>query len=362
MKMLLNSIKLLILVNLLVISTPLFPKNIEINEASTYSAFKFRGLGPALASGRVSDIAVNPNNFDEFYIAVASGGVWKTTNHGINFKPIFDKQNSYSIGCVTIDPNNTNIVWVGTGENNSQRSVSYGDGVYKSLDGGKTWNNMGLENSEHIGKIIINPNNSNEVWVAAQGPLWKAGGDRGLYKTTDGGKTWENQYEDEYTDFGLNDVFFLNENLGIALSYVDSYYTTTNGGNKWSKQKRTKYNEFIEHNKAFASDKYLFQFVGDGGLFRYDLSLLNITSVPLDEYSLVGTYPNPFYNEFTISSTEITNDNYNVSIYDINANKVYSDNKYIDGDITINQDFVAGTYYLIIENDKRNYMQKIVRR
>jgi len=175
--------------------TTLSAENIEINDASTFSAFKFRSLGPALASGRVSDIAVNPNNFDEFYIAVASGGVWKTTNHGINFSPIFDNQKSYSIGCVTIDPNNTNIVWVGTGENNSQRSVSYGDGVYKSLDGGKTWENVGLENSEHIGKIIINPNNSNEVWVAAQGPLWKEGGDRGLYKTTDGGVTWNKTLE-----------------------------------------------------------------------------------------------------------------------------------------------------------------------
>lgn len=205
MKMLLNSIKLLILVNFIVMGTTLSAENIEINDASTYSAFSFRSLGPALASGRVSDIAVNPNNFDEFYIAVASGGVWKTTNHGINFSPIFDNQDSYSIGCVTIDPNNTNIVWVGTGENNSQRSVSYGDGVYKSLDGGKTWDNVGLENSEHIGKIIINPNNSNEVWVAAQGPLWKEGGDRGLYKTTDGGVTWNKTLEiSEHT--GISDI------------------------------------------------------------------------------------------------------------------------------------------------------------
>lgn len=159
--------------------------------SETFSGLKFRSLGPGATSGRVADIAVNPNNFSEWYIAVASGNVWKTTNAGVTFTPIFDSQGSYSIGCVAIDPNNTNVVWVGTGENNSQRSVSYGDGVYKSIDGGLTWKNMGLKNSEHIAKIVIHPRNSNIVYVASQGPLWGSGGDRGLYKTTDGGETWE---------------------------------------------------------------------------------------------------------------------------------------------------------------------------
>jgi hypothetical protein len=150
-----------------------------------------REIGPALTSGRVADILVHPENQDTWYIAVASGGIWKTENHGITFNPIFDTQGSYSIACLAMDPNNPNVIWAGTGENNGQRSVAYGDGVYKSEDGGKSWNNMGLKNSEHIGRIWVNPNNSNEVWVAAQGPLWNSGGERGLYKTTNGGKSWE---------------------------------------------------------------------------------------------------------------------------------------------------------------------------
>jgi photosystem II stability/assembly factor-like uncharacterized protein len=154
--------------------------------------FNFRSIGPAVTSGRVSDVEVNPNNINEYYVAAASGGVWKTTNAGITYTPVFDKEGSYSIGCVTIDPNNTNVVWVGTGENNNQRSVAYGDGVYKSEDGGKSWKNMGLKNSEHTGMIVIDPSNSDVVYVAAYGPLWSAGGDRGIYKTTDGGKTWKN--------------------------------------------------------------------------------------------------------------------------------------------------------------------------
>ena len=150
-------------------------------------ASKLRGIGPALTSGRVSDIAVDPRDKNTWYVAVASGGVWKTTNAGTTWEPIFDGEGSYSIGCVTIDPNDSLTVWVGTGENNSQRSVAYGDGVYKSIDGGKSWQNVGLGESEHIGKIVVDPSDSKTVYVAAQGPLWGPGGDRGLYKTTDGG-------------------------------------------------------------------------------------------------------------------------------------------------------------------------------
>ena len=159
--------------------------------SGTLSGMKFRALGPAMTSGRIADIAVNPENHKEYYIAVASGGVWKTTNAGITYQPLFDGQGSYSIGCVTIDPNNPHVIWVGTGENNGQRSVAYGDGIYRSMDGGKSWKNMGLKKSEHIGKILVDPRNSNVVYAAAQGPLWSNGGDRGLYKTIDGGTTWE---------------------------------------------------------------------------------------------------------------------------------------------------------------------------
>lgn len=155
------------------------------------SGLKFRSVGPAFTSGRISDFAVHPDNRSIYYVASSSGGVWKTVNAGTTYTPIFDGEGSYSIGCITLDPNNPNVVWVGTGENNNQRSVAYGDGVYKSEDGGKTWKNMGLKNSEHIGKIIVDPRNSNIVYVAAIGPLWSEGGDRGVYKTTDGGKTWE---------------------------------------------------------------------------------------------------------------------------------------------------------------------------
>lgn len=159
------------------------------------SALKFRSIGPAVTSGRIADIAVNPTNHSEYYIATASGGVWKTKNHGVTYTPIFDKQGSYSIGCVSIDPTNTNIIWVGSGENNNQRSVAFGDGLYKSLDGGKSWKNVGLKKSEHIGMVAIDPTNSNTVYVAAYGPLWSSGGDRGIYKTTDGGNSWKNILE-----------------------------------------------------------------------------------------------------------------------------------------------------------------------
>lgn len=176
------------------------------NTSAVFGGLKFRPVGPALTAGRVADIAVNPNNVSEYYIAVASGGVWKTENAGTTYEPIFDGENSYSIGCITIDPSNEHILWVGTGENNNQRSVAYGDGVYKSLDGGKSWKNMGLKSSEHIGRIVVHPNNSNIVYVAAYGPLWSKGGERGVYKTIDGGENWELVLEiDEHT--GVNEIW-----------------------------------------------------------------------------------------------------------------------------------------------------------
>jgi photosystem II stability/assembly factor-like uncharacterized protein len=159
--------------------------------ANTYDGLELRSLGPAFTSGRIADLAVDPRKPGTYYVAAASGGVWKTVNGGATFEPVFDRQGSYSIGCIAIDPRNPLVVWVGTGESNAQRSVSYGDGVYKSIDGGRTWSRAGLGNSEHIGRIAIDPRDSDTVYVAAQGPLWSSGGDRGLYKTTDGGKTWK---------------------------------------------------------------------------------------------------------------------------------------------------------------------------
>ncbi len=169
------------------------------------AGLKLRSIGPALTSGRVADIAIDPSNKRTWYVGAAAGGVWKSTNGGISFSPIFDGQGSFSIGTVVIDHANTNVIWVGTGENNAQRVVAYGDGVYKSIDGGRSWTNMGLKKSEHIGRILIDPRNSDVVYVAAQGPLWKGGGDRGLYKTIDGGKTWMKVLSgDDWT--GVNDV------------------------------------------------------------------------------------------------------------------------------------------------------------
>ncbi len=173
--------------------------------AGTFSGLALREIGPALTSGRVVDLAVDPTNRKRYFAAAAAGGVWRTENAGTTWTPVFDGEGSYSIGCLALDPGNPSVVWVGTGENNSQRSVGYGDGVYKSLDGGASWQRMGLETSEHIGKIVIDPRDTDVVYVAAQGPLWSAGGERGLYKTSDGGATWEAVLTiDEHT--GVSDV------------------------------------------------------------------------------------------------------------------------------------------------------------
>lgn len=216
--------------------------------SSLYNGLKFRNIGPALTAGRIADIAVNPNNSSEYYIAVASGGVWKTTNSGTTYEPIFDGEGSYSIGCITIDPTNEHTIWVGSGENNNQRSVACGDGVYKSMDSGKSWKNMGLKNSEHIGRIVVDPNNPNNVFVAAYGPLWKEGGDRGLYKTSDGGENWELILKtDEHT--GVNEVWMDPRNSNVlyatthqrrrhVFTYVgggdgSGIHKSTDGGKSW---------------------------------------------------------------------------------------------------------------------------------
>jgi photosystem II stability/assembly factor-like uncharacterized protein len=172
----------------------------------TLKGLELRGIGPAINSGRVTDFAVTPGKRHRYFVAAASGGVWRTDNGGTTWKPVFDAEGSYSIGCLAMDPHNENVIWVGAGENNSQRSVSFGDGIYKSLDGGTTWTKMGLEDSEHIGRIAIDPRDSDVVYVAAQGPLWNAGGDRGVYKTSDGGKAWS-QILEISDDTGANEVW-----------------------------------------------------------------------------------------------------------------------------------------------------------
>lgn len=216
----------------------------------TYSALAFRNVGPAVTSGRVIDIAVNPKNKNEWYIAAAAGGVFKTKNAGVTFDPIFDGQGAYSIGCLAIDENNTNIIWVGSGENNNQRAVGYGDGIYKSEDGGKSFKNVGLSKSEHIGNIAIDPTNSEIVYVAAYGPVWSSGGERGVYKTTDGGKTWKQVLTvSEHTGFNEVHIDKTNPNILYACAHQrrrhewtyisggpeSAVYKSKDGGTTWDK-------------------------------------------------------------------------------------------------------------------------------
>lgn len=188
--------------------------------AKAAAALPFRSLGPALMGGRIADIAVHPAVPGTWYVAVGSGGVWKTTNAGTTWVPIFDEQPSYSIGVVTLDPTTPEVVWVGTGENVSGRHVGWGDGVYRSRDGGQTWQSMGLSKSEHIGRILVDPRDSNRLLVAAEGPLWSAGGERGVFRSTDGGTTWAPVLQiDEHT--GVTDLEFdpANPDVVYAASY-----------------------------------------------------------------------------------------------------------------------------------------------
>jgi len=166
------------------------PTSAQVTVGSALSALPFREVGPAVTGGRIADIKVDPTNASVWYVAVGSGGVWKTTNAGTTWTPVFDEQPSYSIGTIAIDPTNPDIVWVGTGENVSGRHVGWGSGIYRTLDGGATWKHMGLDATEHIGKILIRPGDGSTALVAAEGPLWAPGGQRGVYKTADAGETW----------------------------------------------------------------------------------------------------------------------------------------------------------------------------
>lgn len=214
------------------------PEDTSKLQAKTFEGLELRGIGPALMAGRIADVAVHPSDQSTWYVAVGSGNVWKTTNAGTTWTPVFDDQSSYSIGCVTIDPSHPSTVWVGTGENVGGRHVGYGDGVYRSLDGGATWTNMGLGESEHIGTILVDPRDSDTVLVAAQGPLWSPGGDRGLYKSTDGGQTWKRVLDggdetgSEYT--GVNEVVRDPENPDVLYASTHQHFRNTaaliNGG------------------------------------------------------------------------------------------------------------------------------------
>ncbi len=181
---------------LLVVATPLFGQPPAAPTATPDTArpggpfdrLRFRAIGPAAPSGRVDDFAVFEKNPVVYYVASATGGVWKTVNNGTTFTPVFDTQSVSSIGAVAIAPNDPNVVWVGTGEANNRQSSSWGDGVYKSTDGGRSWTNVGLRESRQVPRIVVDPVDHDVVYVAALGDLWKAGGERGIYKTVDGGQ------------------------------------------------------------------------------------------------------------------------------------------------------------------------------
>ena len=220
-------------------------------DQNPYSGLKFRNLGPALTSGRIADIAIHPENENTWYVAVGSGGVWKTTNSATTWTPIFDKEASYSIGCITIDPNNPRTLWVGTGENVGGRHVGFGDGIYVSYDDGKTWKNKGLKRSEHISKIIVHPSDPNTIWVASQGPLWSSGGERGVYKSTDGGESWKKTLAGDNEWTGATDLLIDPRNPDILYAATwqrhrnvaalmgggpgTALYKSTDGGNTWNK-------------------------------------------------------------------------------------------------------------------------------
>jgi photosystem II stability/assembly factor-like uncharacterized protein len=220
--------------------------------ADQLKGLELRGIGPSLATGRIADVEIDPKNHNIWYVASAFGGLWKTVNRGVTFTPVFDDY-TFTLCCVVVDPKDSNVVWLGTGENTSQRSAHFGDGLYKSTDAGTTWKRVGLEASEHIGKIIIDPRNSHVVYVASQGPLWSSGGDRGLYKTTDGGATWARVLHVS-DDTGISDIVFQPGKPDVI--YASAYqrrravgqmigggpegglYKSTDGGKKWTKLTR----------------------------------------------------------------------------------------------------------------------------
>lgn len=221
-------------------------------EKVSISGLKFRSIGPAITGGRIVDIEVNPQNPSQYFVAAGHGNLWKTDNNGITFYPVFDNQNAHSIGAVTIDPSNPHTVWVATGENNAQSNVLPGDGVYKSEDGGKTWKNMGLKNSEQLGEVVVHPQNSNIIWVAAYGSHRKPGGERGIFRSKDGGETWEQVLKiSDYTGCWQLHIDPRDPNTLYAVAHQrqrheytivsggdeSGIYKTTDGGDTWNKLK-----------------------------------------------------------------------------------------------------------------------------
>lgn len=232
----------LLLIPFIIITPQKKDEDKDLLKSSTFNGLKFRNIGPAWNSGRISDFAVNPNNYNEYYVATSSGGLWKTTNSGTTWISITDTIQAYAMGFVTLDPNNPFVVWLGTGENNHQRALGYGTGVYKSVDGGQSWKHMGLKESRQIGGIVIDSRNSNVVYVAAEGSVWGPGGDRGLYKSTDGGTTWNNILKiSENT--GVNNIIYDPRNPDILFATSEQrrrhIFTKIGGGPETAVYKST---------------------------------------------------------------------------------------------------------------------------
>jgi photosystem II stability/assembly factor-like uncharacterized protein len=219
----------------------------QLEQNSLVNNIKFRNIGPVTMSGRAVDIEANPDDPTEFYVAYASGGLWHTTNNGQSFVPIFDSEDILSIGDIAVDWKN-HTIWIGTGEVNSSRSSYAGIGVYKSNDDGKTWQYLGLPESHHIGKVLLHPTDPNTVWVAALGHLYSPNKDRGVYKTTDGGKTWKQTlFVDDNTGAVEMDINPANPNEVYAAMWyrtrrawkfeesgkTSGIYKSNDGGNTW---------------------------------------------------------------------------------------------------------------------------------
>ncbi|HEX9649578.1 MAG TPA: glycosyl hydrolase, partial [Cyclobacteriaceae bacterium] len=195
--------RLLPILLLFLFSSLIFAQNQLTSQ--TLSGLKLRNIGPAIMSGRIVDLAVVESNPITFYVATATGGLWKTTNNGITFTPVFQNEGTHSIGAIAVHQKSSKFVWVGTGERANRQSSSWGDGIYLSSNSGRSWKNIGLKDSHHIGRIVLHPEDTGVAYVAAMGHLWGPNPERGLYKTSDGGKSWvQLLYVDENT--GVVDV------------------------------------------------------------------------------------------------------------------------------------------------------------
>ncbi|GGG21454.1 VPS10 domain-containing protein [Pontibacter amylolyticus] len=212
-----------------------FEKRQQLDQNSLVRNVAFRNVGPTVQSGRITDLDVNPKDPTNFYAAYASGGLWRTNNNGISFEPIFDNEAVMTIGDIAVDWNNNQTIWIGTGESNSSRSSYSGVGVYKSTDGGKTWQHMGLDDTHHIGRIVLHPTDPNTVWVAAVGHLYSPNKDRGIYKTTDGGKTWKK-------------TLYIDDNTGAIDLVIDPKNPNNVYAAMWHRERRAW--DFVEGGKT----------------------------------------------------------------------------------------------------------------